>query len=90
MPEDHDSSSGTENPNKGKNDAKGVTEQAKEKQGSSSEQKPDKEGEHLDYHPSQARVTATAFASLNLDSFSGSPACANYMTDQGPVSNRRR
>lgn len=45
MPEDHDSSSGTENPNKGKNDAKGVTDQAREKQGSSSEQKPEKGGE---------------------------------------------
>ena len=45
MPEDHDSSSGTENPNKGKNDAKGVTDQAKEKQQSSSQKKPEKEGE---------------------------------------------
>ena len=45
VPEDHDSSSGTENPNKGKNDAKGVTDQVKEKQESSSEQQPEKEGE---------------------------------------------
>ena len=37
MPEDHDSSSGTQNPNKGKNDARGVTDQAKEKQGGSGE-----------------------------------------------------
>lgn len=54
VPEDHDSSSGTENPNKGKNDAKGVTEQVKEKLGSSSEQKPESNGEHLDPHSSEA------------------------------------
>ena len=49
VPEDHDSSSGTENPNKGKNDAKGVTDQVKEKRESSSEQQPEKEGEGQDH-----------------------------------------
>lgn len=42
MPEDHDSSSGTQNPNKGSNDAKGVTEQAKENMKGSSKQKTEK------------------------------------------------
>lgn len=37
VPEDHDSSSGTQNPNKGKNDARGVTDDAREKQGGSGE-----------------------------------------------------
>ncbi len=37
VPEVHDSSSGTQNPNMGKDDARGVTDQAKENQGTSGE-----------------------------------------------------